>query len=1620
MSLPSPLPTPSYPTISPRYHVIRALGRGSVGEVFLVEDAIRREQVALKLLRVEHLVGGVFGDRDLGRGDSGRGSAGRGDSGGGNAEGGDSGSGGLRSLREEFRALSHFRHPQLSRVFDFGYTTQHGLPYFTREYVKGRPLEPGPPAPGQSLRSHLAPILDVLDALHYLHVHDQLHLDIHSGNVIAADDASRGAVLIDPSFRRFVDLRSTRGPSSSDSPPELFEPNDIGPATDLFYTGRLLLFRLLGLTDPSRPFPATLPGCDARQCLALERLVRKALQRDPGSRFQCAAEFQRALRKVIGEPRSSQPTIEPREEIHGRNPVLKLVDTCLRRSLEENRLQFVGFSGAAGLGKSRLLREVRIRSQLLGVDVIEARFLEGGRADPVVRLAIEQSLPKQEAERWQLHFRAERSGSTSDRARRAVFALLQETTLPPLTLIVDDVERADRESREILQALVEESRRTRGGPAGRSVSVFFAARDPKSVTLPGVQRLKPLKAREARALLVALVRPLTLRTPLVNRIAEEARGNPLRLRRAARYLQRKYDATTLPLDLKRLPPIAFLERTAPETSVGDWAPDRRWLLETMASIGRPSTCSEIALAAERPVVSVESFLEELVDDEFLVGQDSEAELVYYFSRPEVAAMFRAGVPRRRQRRIHQALVDDLAPQTPLSERMQENLARHRLMVGPKAEARECVLRTAERLVDAGRHQNAIGLLRHALQLETASGAITHRVVLAERCSEICDATGDHGEGVEVLQPLVDEATALPKRLRLRLTRRLAVHLHREGMTDRAEQVFEELRELSRRCRVMEERVFVESELAELYTFVGDYDRAEAACRAGLDQLASVAQASRPKPEAYPEDFLQRMRVTLHATLGHIELRRLRLEDACRHLQEALSLATGVGLRPLKALVLNNLGITHNHADRFAEARRSLDLAEEILERDGDLRPLLQLSCNRALISAKTGASDVAVRSLLRARSVYETHPDRRNRFFLRYAEATVAFWLGDTEGVLEHGSAAIPAGNDVGDAHLVRHVEGWMSGAQIASALYGTAARSLKRLLRTCRSAPHASLQRIVLVQDLLNRQLTGQSSAARRLSAELQASTPETASFLECWLQLGIAAAEVIGGRPPPESLVETRERLDRFGAVPGRHLSTLLLLVGDLRAGKTGAIRERLAELNGEPPAAHHVVAVLHGVFLAEAYLALGELDSVETSLDAAASAIVGFSFPELDGRIEFLRARLAERRGDRSGARQLVHRALNTRNLMAQSLPERARPRFLHQERFKELEALSKHLEKPAPTAPTTPTGGRAAQFCDLVGASAPMQEVYELVRKLRDVEIPVLIQGETGTGKELVARAIHQNSPRRDGRFFALHCASLSPELVESELLGYESGAFTGADSARPGILEHLQGGTLLLDEVSSLAPEAQAKLLRIIETPTLRRLGGVDERPLDVRFLASTSEDLRNLLGVDRFRKDLFFRLRGAEITLPPLRRRGGDLLTLLQHFLRRQSTRFEREVPVLEEGCERVLESYDWPGNVRELEATVTQAILLTSPGKPISAGTFEPLLKATEAEPLVTEEQVEHRDLESLRNELERVFLRSRFRRHGGDVRALAAELGMKPVSVYVWFRRVGLDVRELRRGDV
>jgi transcriptional regulator with GAF, ATPase, and Fis domain len=233
-------------------------------------------------------------------------------------------------------------------------------------------------------------------------------------------------------------------------------------------------------------------------------------------------------------------------------------------------------------------------------------------------------------------------------------------------------------------------------------------------------------------------------------------------------------------------------------------------------------------------------------------------------------------------------------------------------------------------------------------------------------------------------------------------------------------------------------------------------------------------------------------------------------------------------------------------------------------------------------------------------------------------------------------------------------------------------------------------------------------------------------------------------------------------------------------------------------------------------------------------------------------------------------------------------------------------------------------------EIVGADFGLRDVIRQVRQVAPTESPVLLSGETGVGKDVIANAIHLGSPRRDGPFVAVNCGAIPDSLLDSELFGHEKGAFTGALSKKRGRFERADGGTILLDEIGEMPLEAQVRLLRVLQHREIERVGGSDRIPIDIRIIAATNKDLPAMVATGRFREDLWFRLNVFPIPVPPLRERTSDIPALVQHFIERKAGELKvGDMPRLADGAIDRLMAYQWPGNVRELDNLIERAMIL-------------------------------------------------------------------------------------------
>ncbi len=308
-----------------------------------------------------------------------------------------------------------------------------------------------------------------------------------------------------------------------------------------------------------------------------------------------------------------------------------------------------------------------------------------------------------------------------------------------------------------------------------------------------------------------------------------------------------------------------------------------------------------------------------------------------------------------------------------------------------------------------------------------------------------------------------------------------------------------------------------------------------------------------------------------------------------------------------------------------------------------------------------------------------------------------------------------------------------------------------------------------------------------------------------------------------------------------------------------------------------------------------------------------------------------------------------------------------------------------------------------FDNIIGNSEPMIEVYKMMNKVKDARATVLVTGETGTGKELIARALHYNGARREKPFIPVNCCALTDSLLESQLFGYAKGAFTGAVKDTPGLFELAEGGTIFLDEIGDTGANFQQALLRVLEGGEIQPVGSAERKKVDVRVVAATNKDLETAVKEGKFREDLFYRLNVITIQIPPLRDRKDDILPLAWHFMNKYSKENNKAVKEITPEAKSILESYHWPGNVRELENTISKAVIFES-GSLLTPDTFPERMRIP-----VDASAMSGEDLMTL-EEVSRAYIIKVLEMTGGNKARASEILGINRTSLWRMIQRLGI----------
>jgi DNA-binding NtrC family response regulator/tetratricopeptide (TPR) repeat protein len=1599
-----------------------------MGTVFLVRDTYLEKDLALKLLRPARAAAEEIGE-----------------------------------IQKEFILLTAIDHPGISRAYDFGYIG--GRPFFTRDFVPGE--SPGPGGRAEPVEDLLLIARDVAGALRFLHENLILHLDVKPGNIVIQRDPSPPrAVLIDFGLCRSGAVACRTGRVKGSLPymaPEYFDGGPIGPWTDVYAFG-VTLYRLAtgrfprsAPAGPSRE-PAPPPPGRLRKGLPpdLDRAILKCLALDPRSRFRSGGEVLSAIDAAAGagqqkggatEGGGARPSgrLSVSTATVGRGEELRRIDLFLDRLLRARagspRTSRPGpaalaVTGLPGMGITRFLREVKVRAQTRGIHCYLETGFAGRRGPPGSPLLglVAHLRPAAAMSRWRDFLarlasprRAALHASEGERRlrRAAEVALAAGAVAEPVLLVIDDLQFLDEVSLALVIDLVRFLAST--GPEKRPPLALVAGFREDGASIPLVRELaEQLDGRKGE--LIAL-RPLGLEETLAlyrSGGGEDPAGGKAS---GLSIFSRTGGCPKAIAELFRTG-ATWSAEGGERRSASGLDRDARLLLSTLEILGRPSTASELSrasgIAGRRAARLLEDLEAKGLAEAGVAGRGGRL-----WTPGPGARAIEAGLPPGRRRALHLAIARDLARRGARGPEVVEAVNHFRLAAAAGEVVRHGIP-AARWLRSTFQDRAALDLLRAVLEA-MPSRRVRLRLEIALQLADLRAQVGDVDEGIRVLQDILARSRDLPAPSCRRALLRLATLHARRGDLQRADALFREELPAARTTIPREEVLFFLNEHAMVKAFLGDAPSALRHCEEGL-----ALAGGRP-------DFRTReLALNLHATRASVSIRSFEYGSAIADLGKALEIAERIGSPVNQALVLNNLGMAFNQTDRYDEAIRAFREAESLCRRLDEGPSLVSIYGNIAVLSCKLGEFAEADRALAEAARSLPAGTGRQQEFLLHHFRGLSLVNRGRYAEAQGHLEAAIRVGEEMGDRYVVAFDSVYRAEGLIFQGKYGEALAELEKLSG---GDGNEQTRRMALTRLAFLLALAGRPEAAGRAAEDHEGIRPaRPIPFLDSWGALYLAWAASIAGDPqtarrvlaPAESFFR-QHRLAPALALASWVKAEALLLENDLDGAR--------AALAGGPPAGNDLTAVLRP--LLEARLSLSgspDAQGVAAAGDLLAEAgarLIGNPLPEWAARIAALRARC--RRGGGETGRAAVDRAdldeaSALRRALSREVPEEARSGYLRSGHWKAWTAPpesaagsgagprsggrtarrrreAKETVRGRSGASPTETvamesGARATVRSRLVIRSRPMRKLALILDRLRGSELPVLICGETGAGKELVARTIHEESPRSGGPFLVIDCSSIPAGLLEAELFGAKAGAFTDRREDHRGILSLASGGTVLVDGVGDAGPELQGKLLRVISEKTLRPLGAEREEAIDVRFIFSASRDLEREAAGGRFRLDLLHRINAVTIVVPPLRERGDDIPELVKTFLEDGAG----PAPAVAAAAIDRLRRRRWPGNVRELK-NVLARLRLEGPER-IDAGAVERVF----AEPETTSGIFPRvllggQRLEDLHDRLDREYLLFHFRRLGGDTRALWRFLGVGRRGLYKRLRRLGIKLRAEKR---
>jgi serine/threonine-protein kinase PknK len=1531
-----------------RYEVLRELGSGGSATTYLVRDRRWDTDVALKLLR-------------------------------------DSSPELIDILRTEFARLRELFHPHLCPVHELGVwrTAGFSVPFFTADYLPGVTL--GRYAQDKSWEAVARPLGDALEALELLHRAAVLHGDFKPDNIVVSEEGSGTLIDLGCAWplgaKPTASVRGTRDYMA----PELFGDRALDARLDLYAVG-VTLMRVGSLL--SQPLPE-----------AVSRLAERLVEADPAQRPSNAVEV---LESLWPERHRTGAVPVGLGRLVGRVAELRAAEAALEALVEQRAgTRVLELVGAAGMGKTRLLREIHYSAQS------RARVFDmNPGASVCLRGLLEEAtgsmLPSIEAEavvvarqRW---------------AERA----------EPCVLLVDDADRLSERDRITLEALA------RSLDAADPVLLVVGSLPGAALPARTAERLEvgPLRSSDVHELVGDAYAPATR-----EELYRLSGGHPGELRSLLLSLAAgSFNESELVRGR-----FGWARSSNEGHALAEFGDDAREALGVLAAVQEPlgkEALRELGVAAERLDAALLSGVVVRDAAALRLGNPRDAETILGELGAETARALELRVGRWYLSRLGAAGTGNALTALEHAARAALHLARGgeigrsvELLLGrgdqhamlPQAwllAAHEIVSRfqglvpsqrveielcTARLEQLAGQAQAARERLERLLATETQSA---ERVVMRSELGICALRLGETRTAVEELRLALAEASGCEQKARV--TDLLAQALCRQGAYEEAVRVVDEVLGVCddpRLCAGLEEAAAVaESRLGRLGAAEarleaaagvvgrspppGHQIRTEGARALVLYQRGKLREASEHYAKALrlaERHGLGDQLANAVLNLGTVLHQRGAYSDALARYERGLALAVALGQTTTEAHTRFNLAKLYVDLGAWKRGQSLLEASERLSEQAGIASVAGAALALRAEIALEQKGPELARTLLARAEQAAEAGGDARDQAEVEIRVAEILLVAGDiqrageqverfTRTVASLGAGDIEVLADLARARVLSAQQRAREGIAL---LEGTRKKACELELRDLEAETDLVLAELWKAQGsealaskhrLLARELWEREAAAlpvelrdgfwhsrRRRAALAQppAAGDSVVSLREDKLRLLVDIFRRLNSSLKTEEVLQ--RAMDAAIELTGAERGFLLRVQTEAGRGSfkvavaRNVDRERIEQSHAKFSRAIAEQVVQSGQAVVTACAQTDQRFEHNASVHALRLQSVvcvpvttpsgclgalyldnrfrtqGFTEQDVDLVMAFA-DQVAIALGNAT-----LHQELQRKNreLLAQS----KRIEELLRDREAEVERLTEQVELRRASR------SHRYDYSAIVGSSPALERVFDLLDRVIETDLTVLIEGESGTGKELVARAVHQNSSRRGGALVSINCTAVPEALLEAELFGYVRGAFTGATTSREGLFVQARGGTLFLDELGDMPLSMQAKLLRVLQEREVRPLGASRTLPVDVRLVCATNRHLATEVAHGRFREDLYYRVNGVALRMPPLRERLEDLPLLVEHIVRRSSERTRLAAPQISRAALAKLSRYSWPGNVRQLENVLTRAMVMAQGG---------------------------------------------------------------------------------------